>query len=98
MKKNGIYIWILIVILGLSLGFTGWPATSAWAEEALRITKEELKNELGSPDLMIIDVRSGRDWKSSEFKIKGAVRENPYKYDIWAQKYPKDKKIVLYCA
>ena len=62
------------------------------------ITKEELKAQLGSPDIMILDVRTGKDWKSSEFKIKGAVRANPNDFDKWAETYPKDKKFVLYCA
>jgi rhodanese-related sulfurtransferase len=47
---------------------------------------------------MILDVRTGGDWKSSEFKIKGAVRANPYDFDKWAEVYPKNKTLVLYCA
>ena len=62
------------------------------------ITKEVLTAQLGSPDIMILDVRTGKDWKSSEFKIKGAVRANPNDFDKWAETYPKDKKFVLYCA
>ena len=62
------------------------------------ITKEELKAQLGSPDIMILDVRTGTDWNSSEFKIKGAVRADPNEFDKWAEIYPKDKKFVLYCA
>jgi rhodanese-related sulfurtransferase len=47
---------------------------------------------------MILDVRKGKDWKSSEFKIKGASRANPKELDKWAETYPKDKTFVLYCA
>jgi rhodanese-related sulfurtransferase len=63
-----------------------------------RITKETLKEMLDNPDTIILDVRSGRDWGSSEFKIKGAQRGNPGKVDSWAEKYPKDKTLVFYCA
>jgi rhodanese-related sulfurtransferase len=62
------------------------------------MTKEELKTQLDSPDIVILDVRTGGDWKTSEFKIKGAVRANPQEFDKWADVYPKNKKLVLYCA
>ena len=52
---------------------------------------------LGSSDLIIIDVRIGRDWKSSPLKVKGAVWEDFLDVDTSAQKYPEDKTIVLYC-
>jgi rhodanese-related sulfurtransferase len=60
--------------------------------------KEELKKRLGSPDLIIVDVRSGRDWKASEFKIKSAVHEDSNDFDSWSAKYPMEKTIVIYCA
>jgi rhodanese-related sulfurtransferase len=53
---------------------------------------------LDDPDLLVLDVRRGKDWTSSEFKIKGATYAKPDAYDTWANTYPKDKKIVLYCA
>ncbi len=62
------------------------------------MTKEELKSHLNDPDLMILDVRAGKDWKSSEFKIQGADHVKKGAYDEWAGSYPKDKKYVLYCA
>ena len=70
----------------------------AIAAEVPRMTKEELKSKLDNPDVVIVDVRVGKDWKGSEFKIKGAVRENPSELSSWAEKYPKDKTLVLYCA
>jgi rhodanese-related sulfurtransferase len=63
-----------------------------------RMTKEELKAMLNSPNLILIDVRTQRDWKESDLKIKGAVREDPGAVDPWANKYPKDKTLVFYCA
>lgn len=62
------------------------------------MTKEELKPHLGVPGFVIIDVRTASDWKQSEYKIKGAQREEPSAVKEWASKYPKDKAIVLYCA
>jgi rhodanese-related sulfurtransferase len=63
-----------------------------------RMTKDELKVRLDNPDLLIIDVRYGKDWTDSDLKIKGAVREDPEAFDSWANKYPKDKILVFYCA
>jgi rhodanese-related sulfurtransferase len=70
----------------------------AMAAEVPKMTKEELKTKLGDPHVVIVDVRAGKDWKGSEFKIKGAVRGNPSEFSSWAGKYPKDKTLVLYCA
>jgi rhodanese-related sulfurtransferase len=70
----------------------------SFAQEAKRMTKEELKAMLDSPDLVVMDVRTGRDWTGSDQKIKGALREDPRKVDDWAAKYGKGKTIVLYCA
>ena len=66
--------------------------------DAPRMTKDELKARLGNPDLLIIDVRYGKDWTDSDLKIKGAIREDPKAFDSWASKYPKDKTLVFYCA
>ena len=66
--------------------------------DAPRMTKDELKGMLGNPDLVIVDVRYGKDWTDSDLKIKGAAREDPKVFESWANKYPKNKTIVLYCA
>jgi rhodanese-related sulfurtransferase len=62
-----------------------------------RITKEELKPLLGDPELIILDVRVAEDWKRSDSKIKGAIREDPEEdFKTWVSKYPKNKTIVFY--
>jgi len=63
-----------------------------------KIPIDELKNMLDNPDLTIIDVRYQKDWEESDMKIKGAVREDYMRVETWADKYPKDKPIFLYCA
>jgi predicted sulfurtransferase len=89
----------LSVILMLSLVFLlqGITAPAASAANVPRISVEELRAMLGNPDLIIIDVRIERDWKSSTSKIPGAVWEDFREADTWVKKYPKDKTIVLYC-
>jgi len=60
------------------------------------LTKEELKELLGKPDVAIVDVRASGDWDNSDLKIQGAVREDPRKVGVWIEKYPKDKTLVFY--
>lgn len=72
--------------------------TNPQAAEPPRMTKEELKAKLGSPELVLLDVRTGKDWTGSGRKIPGAVREDPGAFSTWSSRYPKDKAIVLYCA
>ncbi len=89
-KAVGAVLW-----MALWLASTGPPAGGA---EAGRMTIEELKASLGQPGLVVLDVRSEGDWKGSDQKIKGAVREVPGDVKGWAGKYDRDKTLVLYCA
>jgi predicted sulfurtransferase len=89
MKK---WIWMigLVMIFGL--------ASVTCADSVGTMTIDELRQDLDDPDLVILDVRTGRDWKSSEFKIKGAVRADPGDYDQWVTQHAKEKRYVTYCA
>ena len=68
------------------------------ADDAPRISTEELQSMLGSSDLVLLDVRTARDWKKSDQKIVGSVRVDPKDVSSWAGDYDKGQKIVLYCA
>jgi rhodanese-related sulfurtransferase len=85
---------LLTILLFVFIGCTNIQS----AKDVPRITKEELKAKLGSPDLVLLDVRAKSDWEKSDEKITGAVRMNPETVDTWAGTMPKDKEIVLYCA
>ena len=65
---------------------------------APRISTEELKGMLGSADLVLLDVRTAKDWKKSDIKISGAVRVDPKDVSSWVGNYGKEQEIVLYCA
>ncbi len=88
----------MLIITGLLLFQMGTLISEVVSAEVPRITKEELKSLLGKPDVVIIDVRLGSEWTLRDSKIKGAVRENPAAVETWAEKYPKDRSIVLYCS
>ena len=72
------------------------PAAIAAEEEVKLMTKDELKSRLDDPNLVIVDVRTGRDWDASELKIKGAVRAEAKK--VSELKADKEKTLVTYCA
>ncbi len=92
MKPSTFLVWTGVwMFLAVFLG-------QALAAEAPRLTKEELKGLMGNPDVVIIDVRAKSDWEGGKEKIPGAVREDPKKVKEWANKYPKDKTLVFYCA
>jgi rhodanese-related sulfurtransferase len=90
----------LALIFLLLAGLTQLTLAMGKATEAPRMTREELKASLllGNPDLMILDVRVAREWEGSQEKIQGAIREDPEKVKNWADQYPKDKTLVLYCS
>lgn len=94
MRQNQGRLPIGAIVLVLSMAL----ALPVFAADAPRIEKERLKEMLGKPELVLIDVRAGADWKASTQKIKGAVREDPGQLDTWMKKYPKDKTLVFYCA
>jgi len=84
---------ILTVLTGLMvIGAAEAPKE----EKAPRMTKEQLKSKLGSPDLVVLDIRLEEQWKFSNRKIPGAVHENPSVPSTWMDKYPKDKTLVFY--
>jgi hypothetical protein len=76
----------------------GLLTTFAKAADVPRMTKDKLKAMLGNADLVILDVRAKKDWKESNTKIQGAIREDLDSVKSWAGKYAKDKTLVLYCA
>lgn len=85
---------LLTALLSLAL-FLG-PALAA--EPVSVMSKETLKGFIDDANVTILDARTGRDWGSSEFKIKSARRADPGDFKNWKNMYPKDRKLVLYCA
>jgi len=92
MKQKFLKASVLIFLVG------GLCLPTILSAAAPKITKDELDSLLGNPDLIILDVRRNGHWRSSDLKVKGAIRENPNEIEGWADKYSKDKTIVLYCA
>jgi rhodanese-related sulfurtransferase len=88
---------LFIVLLGVFIVCVGCAKVHS-ANDVPRITKQELKAKLGSPDLVLLDVRTRSDWEKSEEKITGALRVDPETVGAWIGTLPEDREIVLYCA
>lgn len=95
--KSRIMSGAICVLLAGLLGCSGAFLASA---DAPRMTKEAVLAKIeadGENSPLVLDVRFEGQWERSEYKIKGAVRENPDDFESWADKYPKNRLIVLYC-
>ncbi|MCI5145498.1 MAG: hypothetical protein D3923_08185 [Candidatus Electrothrix sp. AR3] len=85
----------ILFVITLFLFVGAFPALAA---EVPRMSTDDLKARLDSADIAILDARAGKDWKSSEFKIKGALRLPSDQVDEWLSKISKEKKLIIYCA
>ena len=75
----------------------GFTLSIASADGQL-MTTDQLKSNLGSSDIVILDARGSWDWAKTDDKITGAKRVDPGSVSVWAQELDKGKTIVVYCA
>ncbi len=95
MTRKRITYGMITILITLSMG----GSMAGASEKVPRMIIEQLKDLVGKPEVIILDVRSKSDWDKAQTKILGAIREDPNKpAKSWAEKYGKDKTIVLYCA
>lgn len=73
-------------------------AMVAFANGVPRMSVEELSQKLNDANIVVIDVRSSQDWRGSDQKIRGAVRQVPFDAAVWGKDLDKSKTYVLYCA
>ncbi|MBW2092286.1 MAG: hypothetical protein JRI34_09225 [Deltaproteobacteria bacterium] len=89
MKGSGVILLSCFLLLSVFISVSA-------AKDVKRIPKEQLKEMLDDPDVVVIDVRITKDIMGSKYKIKGAVREDPDDTANWAQKYDRGKTYVTY--
>jgi hypothetical protein len=85
-----------LLLLVMAMFLVGLVQVVFAADNVPKMTKEELKTQLGNPDFIILDVRTDHDWQDSSTMIKGAFREDVRKFGSWITKYPKEKTIIFY--
>nr|WP_031482088.1 hypothetical protein [Maridesulfovibrio frigidus] len=96
MKNRIVLLFIFTMFITVAAVYV--TASPASAERFTTVSVETLKSKLGSDGLVIVDSRSGSDWRGSELIIPGAVRGKPGAEDLWAPEIPKNAEIIIYCA
>jgi len=91
MRMTGRFLAVLTIVLAMA-------AAALSFADAPRISKEDARVLLGSPNVVFLDARTGGSWSGSSQKIKGAVRVDPGSVGSWAKSYQKDAKLIVYCS
>jgi hypothetical protein len=94
--KNALSKMMIVATMSAFIG--ACSLASMASKEVPLVAKDELRSRLDKPDTIILDVRGGSDWTSSDRKIPGALRSDPKEFSKWSNIYPKKGTIVLYCA
>lgn len=94
MKRKLVMMMVAAVSLIIMSGLAS--ASAAKPGDIPKMTKEQLKDKLDDSEVVVVDVRVGKDWSASDSKIKGAVRYEPKKAKDWAKDLDKNKVYVLY--
>ena len=96
MKHRPILISSLVALL-LLFSLAGYSAMPTTVEQVPRLTKEAVKEMLGKPDVVIVDIRYIKQYEQSDKKLPGAVFVQPENFDEFVKNHPqKDKTYILY--
>lgn len=98
MPRKIILTSLFFVLLCLGGAASVFAGAAFAGDKVPRMEAAELLAKIDSPDILIIDVRRGKDWEGSESMIKNAERRAYNDVDAWIGELPKGKTIVLYCA
>ena len=91
--------WLLLSMFLALLNQLIVPVALSATDAVPIITVQELKAKMDKgEDVVIIDVRAGREYEDSKIKIKGAIRMSIVKIEDRYKELPKDKEIVTYCT
>jgi hypothetical protein len=96
MKRKPVLISALVAVL-LLIALAGYSAPPSSVEQVPRLTKDAVKEMLGKPDVVIVDIRYIKQYEESDKKLPGAVSVQPENFDEFVKNHPqKDKTYVLY--
>lgn len=62
------------------------------------ILPEDLKKQLESKSVTVVDVRRRADYEAEPQLIPGAAWRDPEKVDAWGPELPKNRPVVVYCV
>ena len=95
MKVKPILIASLAALLSL-VALAGYSAPPSSVEQVPRLTKEAVKEMLGKPDVVIVDIRYIKQYEQSDKRLPGAVFVQPENFDEFTKNYPKQRTYILY--
>jgi len=95
MKRKPVLIASLASLL-LLVALAGYSAMPTTVEQVPRLTKEAVKEMLGKPDVVIVDIRFIKQYEQSDKKLPSAVFVQPENFDEFVKNHPKEKTYVLY--
>ena len=87
-------LFFSVLLAGVAINVD--PTDASSSGDIPFISIEELKDKLGEPSVVILDVRIPKHIAASRFKVKGAVWVNPKEIDQWIHLFSKDSTYVLY--
>ncbi len=95
--KTRPFLILFVVISVILVALTGYTAPPSSVEQVPRLTKEQVRDMLGKPDVVIIDIRFIKQYEQSDRKIPGAVFVQPENFDEFVKNHPqKDRTYILY--
>jgi len=90
---------LLLSLLFVLLNQLIVPAVFSATDAVPRITVQDLKAKMDKgEDIVIIDVRAGREYEDSKIKMKGAIRISIVQLENRINELPRDKEIITYCT
>jgi hypothetical protein len=87
-------LFFSVLLAGVAINVD--PTDASSSGDIPFISIEELKDKLGEPSVVILDVRIPKHIAASRFKVKGAVLVNPKEIEQWVHSFSKDATYVLY--
>ncbi len=95
--KTRLFLILFVVTTVMLVALTGYTAPPSSVEQVPRLTKEQVREMLGKPDVVILDIRFIKQYEQSDRKIPGAVFVQPENFDEFVKNHPqKDGTYVLY--
>jgi predicted sulfurtransferase len=95
MKPRSCLILSLATALIL-VALTGYTAPPSSVEQVPRLTKEQVKDMLGKPDVVIVDIRFIKQYEQSDSRLPGAVFVQPENFDEFVKNFPKQRTYIFY--
>jgi predicted sulfurtransferase len=90
---------LLLSLVFVALNQINAPLVFSETDNVPRITVQELKAKMDNMEnVVIIDVRTGQEYKSSKIKIKDAIRISIVQLEDRYKELPKDREIITYCT